>query len=96
MPFFRPVHSEYLTTDFADELMGDRRLGDRRKESSHSCSAQNMERDAPWTAWSKMLQQREESALRGRIALPEQNLEQNVPRTEWDCKSEPHEEVDSS
>jgi hypothetical protein len=29
-----------------------------------------MERDAPWTAWSKMIQLRGESALRGRIALP--------------------------
>ena len=52
-----------------------------------------MERDAPWTDWSKMLQQREETALRGRIALPEQNLEQDVPRTDWDCKSQPHEEM---
>ena len=52
-----------------------------------------MERDAPWTDWSKMLQQREESALRGRIALPDPNLEQNVPRTDWDCKAQPHEEV---
>jgi hypothetical protein len=25
MPFFRIIHSGYLTTDFADELMGDRR-----------------------------------------------------------------------
>jgi hypothetical protein len=25
MPFFRINHSGYLTTDFADELMGDRR-----------------------------------------------------------------------
>jgi hypothetical protein len=25
MPFYRIIHSGYLTTDFADELMGDRR-----------------------------------------------------------------------
>jgi hypothetical protein len=30
------------------------------------------------------------------LLSPSQNLEQNVPRTYWDCKSQPHEEVDSS
>ena len=42
-----------------------------------------MERDAPWTDWSKMLQQREESALRGRIALPDGEMEWNAPWTAW-------------
>jgi hypothetical protein len=53
MPFYPIIYCGYLTTDFADELMGD-----RRKEVAWSCAARNMERDAPWTAWSKMLQQR--------------------------------------
>jgi hypothetical protein len=29
-----------------------------RKEVAESLATQNMERDAPWTAWSKMLQPR--------------------------------------
>jgi hypothetical protein len=40
---------------------------------------QNMERDAPWTAWSKMPQLHKESALRGRIALPERTVAENGP-----------------
>jgi hypothetical protein len=40
---------------------------------------QNMERDAPWTAWSKMLQLHKESALRGRIAQSERTFGTKVP-----------------
>ena len=43
---------------------------------------QNMERDAPWTAWSKMPQLHKESALRGRIALPERTFGTKVPAYE--------------
>jgi hypothetical protein len=43
---------------------------------------QNMERDAPWTAWSKMSQLHKESALRGRIALPERTFGTKVPAYE--------------
>jgi hypothetical protein len=32
------------------------------EETAVSCTSQNMERDAPWTAWSKMLQPHEEPA----------------------------------
>ena len=40
MLFYRIIHSEYLTTDFADELMGD-----RRKEVAVSCAVQNTVQD---------------------------------------------------
>jgi hypothetical protein len=32
------------------------------EETAVSCTSQNIERDAPWTAWSKMLQPHEEPA----------------------------------
>ncbi len=40
MPFYRIIHCGYLTTDFADELMGD-----RRKEAAVSCAVQNTMQD---------------------------------------------------
>jgi hypothetical protein len=33
----------------------DERLGDRRKEAASSYAVQDLERDAPRTAWSRML-----------------------------------------
>jgi hypothetical protein len=46
---------------------------DGRKESALSCAFQNMERDAPWTAWIKMIQPR------GRGEL---NIEHRTPNIE--------------
>ncbi|MFN6016965.1 MAG: hypothetical protein ACK49N_05270 [Verrucomicrobiota bacterium] len=37
-------------------------MGQENEEVADSSAIQNMERDAPWTAWSKMLQQHEEAA----------------------------------
>jgi hypothetical protein len=60
----------------------------RCEEVAASLAIQNMERDAPWTAWSKMLQLREDVG----VSFAGRNVEQNVPRTDWDCNSQPHEE----
>jgi hypothetical protein len=43
---------------------------------------QNMERDAPWTAWSKMPQLHKESALQGRVAQPKRTFGTKVPAYE--------------
>jgi hypothetical protein len=46
---------------------------------------QSLERDAPRTAWSKMLQPHEDAADSSTV----QNLEQNIPKTDWYYKSQP-------
>ena len=88
MLFYRIIHSECLTTDFADELMGD-----RRKEVASHALLKTMSGTLHGRPGARCSSHGEITALRGRIALPEQNLEQDVPRTDRDCKYQPLGEV---
>ena len=53
---------------------------------------QNLERDAPRTAWIRTIQPHEKAT----DSFAVQNWEHNVPRTDWVFKSQPHEEAASS
>ena len=54
---------------------------------------EDLERDAPRTAWIKMIQPREEVIYSHSRGFAARNLEQNVPRTDWIKMIQPREEV---